>query len=185
MRLIIFEGTDRCGKDSHIAELTKNLRNYTVRHWSFPQGNTDIEKKIWQQRTFHQDFSLYLTLKAGFPDHALIWNRAHLGELVYGKIYRNSDPDTWVPELENIYALNRDENVFLVHLTVDPEFAVQEDDGNSYSDKLEKKAAEIEAFQKAVDESKIINKITIKVNDGKQYRDFHELSQQIRSFVGI
>lgn len=185
MKLIIFEATDRCGKDTYIAELIKGLRNYTIRHWSFPQGDTNDEKTNWQKNSFHDEFSHYVFLSARFPDHTLFWNRAHLGELVYGSIYRDSQPHTWVPNLEYQYGMVNDPNVFLVHLTADPEFVAAKDDGKSYSDKIEKKTEEIEAFLKAVEASDIKNKIIIKVNNGENYRDQQEITQQIRSFVGL
>lgn len=185
MKLIIFEAADRCGKDTYIAELTKGLRNYTIRHWSFPQGNSNDEKTNWQKNSFHDEFSHYVFLSARFPDHILFWNRAHLGELVYGSIYRDSRPHTWVPNLEYQYGMVNDSNVFLVHLTADPEFVAAKDDGKSYSNTLEKKIEEINAFAKAVDDSDIKNKITIKINNGKNYKDSKEITQQIRSFVGL
>lgn len=185
MKLIIFEATDRCGKDTYIAELTKGLRNYTIRHWSFPQGSTNDEKTNWQKHSFHDEFSQYVFLSARFPDHTLFWNRAHLGELVYGSIYRDSQPHTWVPNLEYQYGMVNDPNVYLIHLTADPEFVAAKDDGKSYSDKIEKKTEEVKAFTKAVEKSDIKNKLTIKVNNGENYRDLQEITQQIRSFVGL
>ena len=185
MKLIIFEGMDRCGKDSYIQKLSEGLRNYSIRHWSFPQGKNNDEKTKWQISTFHNEFAHFIFLRANFHNHVLFWNRAHLGELVYGKIYRDSNPDTWVPQLERSYSLDKDPEIFLIHLTADAEFIVKRDDGLSYSDQIDKKVEEIAAFQKAVDESKIINKITIKVNDQDQYRNFDEILQEIRSFIGF
>lgn len=185
MKLIIFEGMDRCGKDSYIQKISEGLRNYSIRHWSFPQGKTNDEKTRWQTASFHNEFSHFVFLRANFPNHVLFWNRAHIGELVYGKIYRDSNPESWVPQLEKNYALDKDTEAYLIHLTADAEFIASKDDGFSYSNTVEKKAEEIEAFQNAVNNSKIINKITIKVNDQEQYRDFNEILQEIRSFIGL
>ena len=185
MKLIIFEGLDRCGKDSHIEKLREGLRNYSVRHWSFPQGETNDEKTVWQKASFHEEFSHHTFLRSRFSEHILFWNRAHLGELVYGTIYRDSQPHSWVPRLESLYGFDKDPEIYLIHLTADADFLVANDDGNSYSDKVEKKQEEIAAFAEAVENSKIQNKLTIKVNDGKHYRDFDKLAFQIRSFVGF
>jgi thymidylate kinase len=183
MKLIIFEGLDRCGKDSHIAELTKNLRNYSVRHWSFPKGDTNEEKTSYQKQSFFEEFSHYIFLRERMPNQVLFWNRAHLGELVWGSLYRNSDPQEWVLRMEPKFGIDHDNEVFLIYLKADPEFIVTQDDGNSYSADVEKKRSEIEAFDRAVENSKIKNKLIIKVNEGDQYRSFEELSNQIRSFV--
>lgn len=185
MKTIILEGTDQLGKDTYIEELSSCLRNYTIRHWSFPQGETNDEKTAWQKSSFHDEFSHYVYLNSRFPNHTLFWNRAHLGELVYGTVYRDSDPLSWVPQLESDYGMIHDSEVYLIHLTADPEFVVAKDDGLSYSDKLEKKSEEIQAFITAVNDSKIINKKIIKINDGRNYRSQSEVLEEIRSFIGF
>lgn len=185
MKTIILEGSDRLGKDTYIKELSSGLSNYTIRHWSFPQGETNDEKTAWQIASFHDEFSLYMIFHSRFPQHTLFWNRGHLGELVYGTVYRDSNPQSWVPQLETDYGMTLDSEVYLVHLTADPEFVVAKDDGLSYSDKLEKKSEEIQAFITAVDNSKIINKLTIKINNGRNYRSQSEVLEEIRSFVGL
>lgn len=185
MKLIIFEGMDRCGKDSLIEDLSTHLSNYTIRHWSFPKGETNDAKTTWQKNSFIDEFSHYVFLKSRFPGHILFWNRAHLGELVYGTIYRDSQPWSWVPMMEINYGMSNDPDIYLIHLTADAEFIAKQDDGKSYSDTVENKQKEIEAFQKAVDHSKIINKLTIKVNNGDTYRDFHSIADEIRSFVRL
>lgn len=185
MKLIIFEGCDQLGKDSLIEELSAQLRNYTIRHWSFPEGKTNDEKTAWQYASFNNEFSHYTFLKSKFPQHVLFWNRSHLGELVYGTLYRDSIPKQWVPLLENTYDMNNDLDVYLIHLTADAEFIARKDDGHSYSASVESKQKEIITFQNAIDNSKITNKLTIKVNDGNNYRDLQTISQEIRGFIGF
>jgi thymidylate kinase len=185
MKLIIFEGLDRCGKDTYIRTLTESLRNYSLRHWSFPQGEDNEAKTKWQRASFHEELSHYVYLRSRFPSHTLFWNRSHLGELVYGSIYRDSQPDTWVLQLESLYGIDRDPDVYLVHLTADADFLLANDDGNSYSTKLEKKEEEISKFAFAVENSKIKNKLTIKINDGSDYRNIEQITAEISRFVGI
>ena len=36
----------------------------------------------------------------------MIWNRAHIGEFVYGTIYRDSKPETWVWDLEKEFFMD-------------------------------------------------------------------------------
>lgn len=185
MKLIIFEGPDRVGKDSYIAELSSHVSNYTIRHWSFPQGLDNDDKTDWQKKTFLEEFVHYAHAQIQLRNHTFFWNRAHLGELVYGKIYRDSNPDAWVLQMEETFGFDTNPDIYLIHLTADPEFLVKQDDGKSYSGELEKKKKEAEAFEKAVADSKIINKLTVKVNTNQDYNDFNEIKKQIRSFVGI
>ena len=85
--------------------------------------------------------------------------------------------------MESKFGMDYDNEVFLIYLKADPEFLVKQDDGKSYSDKVENKQKEIELFDKAIDSSKIKNKLTIKVNEGHKYRSFADISQEIRSFI--
>lgn len=185
MKLIILEGTDRCGKDSLISKLSSNLSNYTIKHWSYPKGKTDEETTAWQKNTFNDEFGLYVFLQSRFPEHTLFWNRSHLGEYVYGSLYRKSNPENWVTHLEPNYGMDGDPNVYLIHLTGDAKFIAKNDDGKSYSSTLKNKEKEIKAFHSAVDNSKILNKLTIKINDGDNYRDITEITEEIWRFIGI
>jgi thymidylate kinase len=183
MKLIIFEGLDRCGKDSHIEELRKDLKNYTIRHWGYPQGSNDQEKAEYQRFRFLFEFEHYASVRYAFGDHVMIWNRSHIGEMVYGKLYRDSNPESWVMQLEDHF--EDTSKIYLILLTADPEFIASQDDGKSYSDRAGDKRSEAELFEAAVNQSIIKNKLILKVNDGEQYRDFGSLHQQIREFVGI
>lgn len=187
MKLIIFEAQDRCGKDSHIQFLVKRLKNYTVRHWSFPQGTTPAEQTAWQKLSFNEEFHLHSFLRHHFSadDHVLIWNRSHIGELVYGTLYRDSNPQSWVPQLETLYGFAQNPEIYLIHFTADPEFLSQNDDGKSYDQSVEKKAREAELFTEAIQQSTIQNKLTIKINNGNIYKDFDSIASEIGSFIGI
>ena len=187
MKLIIFEGQDRCGKDSHIQFLSKKLKSYTIRHWSFPQGNTPEEQTAWQKRTFNEEFHLHSFLQHHFSanDHVLIWNRSHIGEFVYGTLYRNSDPQSWVPQLETLYGFSQNPEIYLIYFTADPEFLSQKDDGKSYDQSVEKKSKEGELFAEAIQQSTIQKKLIIKVNNENNYRDFDSIYGEIHSLIGI
>lgn len=185
MKLIIFEGQDRVGKDSYIADLTSGLRNYTIRHWTFPQGKDNDEKTDWQKKTFLEEFVHFAQAQIQLRNHTFFWNRSHIGEMVWGSMYRNSNPETWVMQLEELFSFDVNPDIYLIHLTADPEFLVKQDDGLSYSNQLEKKIAENNAFERAIASSSIINKLTLKVNNNQDYHDFNELKTTIRNFVGF
>ena len=90
--IIIIEGMDRCGKDSLIKLLSKYLysidylRSVQVLHYT----NLPIEDK---QKVIEASYVLYTDMfemaKYSLNKFHLIMNRAHLGEWVYGYIYRN------------------------------------------------------------------------------------------------
>jgi thymidylate kinase len=184
MKLLIIEGTDRCGKDTLINEISSSYSNVIKRHWSFPKGKTNEEKTEYQKKQFNWEFKFFVEMRKTLEENSLmIWNRSHIGEMVYGSMYRDSDPSSWVMQLENQYGFDKDLDVHLVCLHADPEFVVKEDDGNSYSAKLEDKTREINEFHKAIDKSNIQKVLKIKVNEGTNYIDHKGIVNSVKQFL--
>jgi thymidylate kinase len=185
MKLLIIEGQDRCGKDSLINAISAEYPNIIKRHWSFPKGSTNEDKTTYQKDSFNWEFENYRVTKSRRyqQNNLMIWNRAHLGELVYGSLYRNSNPENWVMQLEEEYEFHKDPDVYLVYLYADPEFIVKKDDGESYSAKLDDKRAELEVFMKAFKDSKIIHKLAIKVNEGDSYVSKESIINQVKQLL--
>ena len=186
MKLLIVEGQDRCGKDSLISEICSSYSNAIKRHWSFPKGETNEEKTEYQKKSFLWEFNFFNEMrKVWQKDSIMIWNRSHIGEMVYGSIYRNSNPQDWVMQLEDQFNFDKDLDVYLVYLYADPEFVVKEDDGKSYSAKLEDKRKEIDEFHNAINKSKILNILKIKVNEDQDYIDQQEIVKDVKQFLNI
>jgi len=182
--LIIVEGTDRTGKDSLVKGLHEHIagKSVMIRHWGFPLGKTNEEKTSYQKDTFRKDFERYNTLKND-DNISVIWNRSHIGEMVYGPMYRNSNPKTWIYALETEFKFDQAEDIFLIYLYGDPEFLIKKDDGNSFTNETVKKAEELHRFEEAVALSAIQNKLILKVNQGDQYIDKNELLKRAISFI--
>lgn len=184
MKLIIIEGTDRTGKDTLVNQLMEN--NVTIkRHWGYPKGETNEEKTLYQKKSFKREFDIYKDFKENSLNNVfMIWNRSHIGEFVYGTIYRNSNPNDWVWKLEKDYEFNVND-IYLILLYADPEFVTSKDDGNSYSSSIEDKAKEINAFLDAFENSLIKNKLKIKVNVENNYTDKNEIYRRVKEFIKI
>jgi thymidylate kinase len=184
MKLLIIEGTDRTGKDSLVNEICKSFPNAVKRHWSFPQGTTNEEKTQWQKDQFLKEFKLYKTLNESLEkDSIMIWNRSHIGELVYGSVYRNSNPKDWVMFLEYAFDWIDNPEIFLVYLYADAEFVVKHDDGNSYSAKLADKKKELEVFREGISLSSVKNTLKIKVNEGDEYINQEHIFKSVKNFI--
>lgn len=187
MKLIIIEGTDRCGKDTLIESLSREYNHVINRHWSFPKGETNDEKTAFQKDFFNWEFRLYDLLQTASNEvdknSVIIWNRSHIGELVYGSIYRDSKPETWVMDLEKKYCFDLADNIYLVYLYADAEFVVKEDDGHSYSAKLEDKQHELFAFNDACNKSSIRKKLFLKVNENGEYRSQQDILNTVFNFI--
>ena len=183
MKLVIIEGMDRCGKDSIIDLISQDHFIHSITHWGYPVGNTNEEKTEWQKTSFLDYMSKWKNVQSNSLDSLVVWNRAHVGEYVYGTMYRDSYPDTWIPDLEEKYL--SDDNVYLVLLHADPEFLLKHDDGNSYTTQLELEKLEHEKFQTAFDSSTIKNKIKIKVSHGDNYSDINDIYSIIVEAISI
>lgn len=184
MKLLIIEGTDRTGKDTLIQSLMAKYHNSEMVHWGYPVGDTNDEKTEYQKMSFGYLMRWYKFKKTMGNLDLLIWNRSHIGEYVYGTIYRDSYPETWIPSMEETY-LSNDEDITLVLLEADPEFIVKNDDGESYSNKLEDKKVEISKFQQAFNNSIIINKLKIKVNEGDNYNDAESIFNLVDRTINL
>ena len=189
MKLIIFEGVDRTGKDTFCKFIIDNSKKYIIRHWGFPKGKTNEEKIRYQKYSFKKEFDFYNSLKKDkyfFENNDyLIWNRSHIGELVYGRLYRNYNPDIWIYNIESLYGFDIDKNIYLILLHTDPNFIIKQDDGKSFTKKIDMKKREIELFEQAFEKSIIQNKLKITINKGNEYRNKEELKQELFKFVKI
>jgi thymidylate kinase len=190
MKLLIIEGPDRCGKNTLIKNLTSQAENFVVRHFGSVKGENDMEKRNFQFQFFKKEFELAslrsrfeMPDKERYPRDIWIWNRAHLGEFVYGKMYRDTKPEEWVMKMESLFAMDIDPSVHLLLLTADPEFLCKRDDGLSFTTDVEKKRKEIENFEKAFNTSKIMNKKILNVSNGENYLDATIILDEVNKFL--
>jgi thymidylate kinase len=184
MKLLIIEGTDRTGKDTLVKALMDKYPNSEMVHWGYPVGDTNDDKTEYQKMSFGYLMRWFKFKKIMSNLDLLIWNRSHLGEYVYGTIYRDSYPQLWIPELEEQF-LKDDDSVHLVLLQADADFIVTQDDGESYSAKLEDKETEILKFEEAFNNSIILNKTKIKVNNGNEYISADSIAEIVERAINL
>jgi hypothetical protein len=185
MKLIIVEGLDRTGKNTLIQDICTTSSNYIVRHFQRPLGNTNEEKIEYQKQDFHKEYTLYKNsgVFSKYSNDLYIWNRAHIGEYVYGNLYRNYTAD-WIFNFEKIR--NFDElDIYLILLYADAPFLVNHEDGNSFSQDIISKQKEIDLFTIACEKSIIRHKIALKVNNYDSYipRDF--IFDEVKHFAKL
>ena len=140
---ILIEGLDRLGKST----LIKNIRNlygyYEVIHYEKPQKLTIYEESAADcVDTFSNEMSnpLFLYQEASFKNMfrliqssaKIIFDRAHLGEMVYAPLYRKYSGD-YVIQMELDEEIHYNSNVRLILLTEDFETSKHfKDDGQSF-----------------------------------------------------
>lgn len=185
MKLLIVEGCDRTGKDTLIQNLCKSSENYAVRHFGFPKGNNDFEKRKFQYDFFQKEYLFMQEFKKYqiTDNDLLIWNRSPLGELIFGDLYRDTKPNEWVMRMETDFSFDIDPSVYLLLLWAPAEFLCKRDDGLSFSAEIDKKKEEIARFKSAFKQSKIMNKLSYDVSDGEEYVSKDEIFSDINKFL--
>ena len=125
MKLLIIDGPDRVGKDTLIQSLSADYPHFIRSHFGFPKGETNDERHEYQVKSFGQQFAIQKAIRQTygahyFADGLYVWNRSHIGECVYGPLYRDKDPE-WIFDLEKRF-FDEESEVYLVLLYADPGF---------------------------------------------------------------
>lgn len=136
-----------------------NLHFGNVRHDSVEEGLAYSEKQYTEM------FKLMVN-HLNYENAGIICDRAHLGEMVYGPIYRGYTGE-YVLDIEKRFSKYNElwDNLFLIVLTDHPENLIKREDGHSFSIDLDKKQNEINNFINAYEKSTIKNKLHLNVHD--------------------
>jgi len=196
MKHIIIEGLDRCGKSSLIEGLCKHFKfdNVTIRHFSKPPKGEALE---WQICAFEQEGELLNHIKDNdfyqhkYFENILIWNRSHIGEYVWGPLYRKVSKEVVkgvLADYESEYlqddVIEYLKNTYLIYLYADAAFLNNLEDGNSFSNTIEQKERELFAFDEAIDFSIVPNKMRIKVCDENlEFFNKEHILNQVIEFI--
>lgn len=162
---IIIEGPDNVGKTTLIQNLKNHFNQYTfqtlhfsaVKHSSIEEGIAYSTKQYTEMFELMQHFIKY-------DKSGIICDRSHLGEMVYGPIYRNYTGE-YVLDIEKKYHHIHDlwNNIVLITLYDEPENLIAREDGLSFSADIDKKTTEINNFKHAHDMSTIKNKLLLNI----------------------
>jgi thymidylate kinase len=164
---VIVEGPDNVGKTTII----KNIKNHyvditfhTLHYSDIKQKN--IESTIDYNKKMYTEMFKIMIHQSKFKNTGIICDRSHLGEMVYGPIYRNYSGD-YVLEIEKKFN-NYDifwNTILLITCYDDPKNLIARDDGLSFSTNLKKKTIEIDNFLNAHKKSNIKNKLLLNIKN--------------------
>lgn len=179
MKLIIIEGPDNCGKNTLINEISENFLTVTNIHYTKPENK-------YVQNTLFRGYA-YAIVNKVYDTDAIILNRSHYGEYVYGCLYRGvSDKDALdiINEIDKIY-LNHNIDAYYIQLMCDSDkLLMRNDDGKSLSEnKLDRIHTEIKRFKEIYNKSILDNKKLIYVNDGDEFRPKDEIYEEAWNFI--
>jgi len=179
----IIEGIDNVGKSTLIKNLKNALNDYvfqTLHYSSVKQPTLELNIK-YSTELYMQMFSMMLNQQR-FDKSGIICDRSHLGEMVYGPIYRKH-PGTYVLDIEKQFMCSRSlwDNLFLITLVDKAENVIARDDGLSFSVDVDEKDAEIYAFKEAHEKSQIKNKLLVDVSSYNEEKLIKHVLQYISS----
>ena len=187
--LIIVEGMDNTGKDTLINGLKEYYNKLNIKETHFYGPSTKDNNNIAYIEQIHQFINnLYNITKKDFD--MMIWNRSHIGEYVYGQIYRNIN-DKDIEKLVNLIdeCLNKlDLNVVYVQLICNSNtLMIDNEDGKSlsnnvsnYKQYLKTLKRERNLFKDAFDiVSNKFSKVLINVNKGESFIDKNEILNKV------
>ena len=176
----IFEGIDNVGKTTQIklllGELAKKALVHVIHYQAIP-GMDPADAKMYSSKLYMDMFSLIIDRIPNYRYYIL--DRSHIGEFVYGHIYRKYDP-SYIFAIEDRFGMLPMWNqTFLITLLDQPEAVISRDDGKSFSTEIKKKQEEIDRFVEATDRSSIPHKLTI-FNNERSIVDIHMI---IKNFL--
>lgn len=191
----LIDGIDRLGKSSLIQKIQQEFGYHLVIHYDKPKllghllwvadeiksgdpeqmnpeyvkiqhlSRENIALRLYQEDANQGMFNLLLN------DTPTIFDRTHLGEMVYAPLYRQYTGDyVYAMEKDALDAkpFSADDDIRLILLTTS-NFDMLQDDGLSFD--FNKKADEQQMFIDAFNKSYIVNKVMVDVHDGKgEYR---------------
>lgn len=164
---IICEGPDNVGKSTLIKNLKDHFNDYTLHtlHYSNVKQDSPEIVQEYSTKLYTEMFDVMLNSTA-YNKSGIICDRSHLGEMVYGPIYRGYSGEYVIGierKFSNIHSIWN--NLFLITLYDEPENLIRREDGLSFTTDLEKKKIEIDNFKSAHEKSTIRNKLILNIKD--------------------
>lgn len=187
MKLIIIEGTDNTGKDTLISKILEKYPTATIIHCGKP-----LTKKYSSDE---QDelFNIYVNniIKRKYDNtHVIIMNRSHIGEYVYGVLYRNRSKDEvceMIFNINDILSYRKDLEIRYIQLLSKSESLLRNnEDGKSLSngnaEKILKEAKQFEEIFNIINIDDKSKKL-IYVNDGDKFRSREDIFNEAWKFI--
>ena len=181
VKVVIFEGPDRVGKSTQVKLLFEEFcgRDELVHQLHYSGVKLPKDDCIRYSKNLYSSMFNIVHKNRFFANFIL--DRSHLGEYVYGNLYRGYEAN-WVFDLE---ADMRDRDpkwfdasFYLITMVLDPKKLVAREDGESFSTDLEKKETEILRFKEAHTRSNVSHKLLLDCDHTPEV-----LAQTIKDFV--
>lgn len=159
-KLIIIEGPDRVGKSTLIENIKSNFINkqFLYMHFGKPPVKNSLE---YNKKLFNK---MFMSMKYNAAhDIDTIYDRSHIGECVYGPLYRGYEAH-YIFDLEKMYMKYLKSNLYLITLYDNAEVLLSREDGDSFTNEHDLKVKECNLFISAHNKSNIVHKLLLNVN---------------------
>lgn len=184
MKLIIIEGTDNTGKDTLISKILEKYPTITLIHCGKP-----LTKK-YSEKEQDELFNTYIdNIVNGTYDntHVIIMNRSHIGEYVYGILYRNRIVDEVGNMIINLNKklINREdlEIRYVQLICTSKKLLSNNEDGQSLSGGIDYKISmETDKFKEIFKYCDYPKKL-IQVNNGDEFRSRESIFNEAWGFI--
>jgi len=160
--ILIVEGMDNCGKTTLIDNLRKKYftRAKTIVHHSSSPPKDIKHPDLWESRHY-DDLSYTFKELVRYHQYDVILDRFHLGAIVYGAKYRQSDGNL-IRAIDKQHFTDNKESALLL-LTDTYEGIKSRDDGKSIEQTKEEFDDVRNRFIKAFEASAVPNKLHIEI----------------------
>ena len=178
-RHYIIEGCDRLSKSTLVNQIKHTYGFFQVVHYGKPEQLDYYKQHVWYNDSAYcyqiDSFSNGLNALRPGQNTKFIFDRFHLGEVVYSPRYRGYSGD-YVFTLEDNSQVDTWDHVALILLTTS-DWSFIQDDGDSFdfSKKEEEQHSFIEAFNKSIFKHKFL----IDVNNNGFYKDTSDILAEI------
>jgi len=132
-KVIIVEGMDNVGKDTQIKAICNHFPedNFHTLHYHAIKSRSNSGARYAAEQTYSEMFRIIDTMY----DLNFILNRSHLGEYVYGPMYRNYKDPEYVFQMERTPLIQgvMNDAALLILTHNHPETLAEREDGDSLS----------------------------------------------------
>ena len=190
-KLIIIEGPDNTGKNTIINEILEKSEISKVIHCGKPKKSDDVLNE--QYITFSKFATIAIIDYLGNSEDSIIFNRYHIGEYVYGQLYRGEESEKILEminkvEKQILSKIPQDDIYYVQLLSTSSKLLQKNDDNKSLSNaKLELIEKEQELFKIAFEKSIFKNKHIIYINkeNSDEFRIREDIISEFNEFIKI
>ena len=187
-KVIIIEGLDNVGKDTLISKICERYPITTIVHCSKPSSDDPDEAAKEQNELFMSYANMIRDNDLKYSD-CIIFNRYHMGEYIYGCIYRGRSSEevlNMIDEVDDVLLASNKDIYYIQMKSSNLDLIIKNDDNKSISkNNRERVETERERFEEVFNHSRL-NKLLLDVADKDgNFRTREEIFDDVIRFCDL